>query len=93
MFGYFTTQCFQRKTLCEHAVLFISPPDSQLSAVDSLIDSMMLVENGEDDDAKQKDIFKVHNIPNPAFQRLFQVLQTRRSRVEATLNILRRFPE
>lgn len=67
---------FQRKILCEHAVLFISPPGSQLSAVDSLIDSMMLVENGDDD--KPKDIFKVHTIPNPAFQRLFQVPQTSR---------------
>uniref|UniRef100_A0A8D0DEX2 X-ray repair cross-complementing protein 5 n=1 Tax=Sander lucioperca TaxID=283035 RepID=A0A8D0DEX2_SANLU len=47
-----------------------TPSDTQLSAVDSLIDSMMLVE-GDD----QKDMFKVHHIPNPAFQRHFQVLQ------------------
>lgn len=52
-----------------------NPSDSQLSAVDSLIDSMMLVE--EDDDAEQKDMFKVHNIPNPAFQRHFQCLHHR----------------
>lgn len=47
--------------------------DTQLSAVDSLIDSMMLVEEG--DDEKPKDMFKVHRIPNPEFQRLFQVLK------------------
>lgn len=74
-------------------MLFISAPDSQLSAVDSLIDSMMLVENGDDDkqngdDDKQKDIFKVHNIPNPAFQRLFQVLHTSLSGVETPLCLL-----
>lgn len=44
---------------------------AQLSAVDSLIDSMILVEEG--DDEKPKDLFKVHRIPNPEFQRLFQV--------------------
>ena len=48
--------------------------DTQLSAVDSLIDSMMLVEQ-EDDNEKPKDLFKVHRIPNPDFQRHFQVLQ------------------
>lgn len=74
-------------------MLFISAPDSQLSAVDSLIDSMMLVENGDDDeqngdDDKKKDIFKVHNIPNPAFQRLFQVLHTSLSGVETPLCLL-----
>lgn len=81
-------------------MLFISAPDSQLSAVDSLIDSMMLVENGNDnkqngdddeqngDDDKKKDIFKVHNIPNPAFQRLFQVLHTSLSGVETPLCLL-----
>lgn len=46
--------------------------DAQLSAVDSLIDSMMLVE--EDENGEQKDMLKVHHIPNPAFQRHFQVL-------------------
>lgn len=49
------------------------PPETQLSAMDSLIDSMMLVE--EDEDGKQKDMLKVHHIPNPSFQRHFQVLQ------------------
>ncbi|KAF1382459.1 hypothetical protein PFLUV_G00144000 [Perca fluviatilis] len=49
-----------------------TPSDTQLSAVDSLIDSMMLVE-GDD----QKDIFKIHHIPNPAFQRHFQCLHHR----------------
>lgn len=53
---------------------FVIPPDTQLSAVDSLIDSMMLVE--DDDNAGQKDMFKVHHLPNPAFQRHFQVLQS-----------------
>lgn len=47
--------------------------DTQMSAVDSLIDSMMLIEEGEDE--KPKDLFKVHRIPNPDFQRHFQVLQ------------------
>lgn len=42
--------------------------------MDSLIESMMLVEEG--DNEEKKDIFKVHHIPNPAFQRLFQVLQS-----------------
>lgn len=53
----------------------ITPSDTQLSAVDSLIDSMMLVE--KDDNDEQKDIFKVHHIPNPAFQRHFQCLHHR----------------
>lgn len=52
----------------------VCPPETQLSAVDSLIESMMLVEEG--DNEEKKDIFKVHHIPNPAFQRLFQVLQS-----------------
>ncbi|CAG09291.1 unnamed protein product, partial [Tetraodon nigroviridis] len=51
----------------------VTPTETQLSAVDSLIDSMMLVEEG--DDGKPKDMFKVHHIPNPEFQRLFQVLK------------------
>ncbi|KAM9851320.1 X-ray repair cross-complementing protein 5-like [Aulostomus maculatus] len=52
-----------------------TPSDTQLSAVDSLIDSMMLVE--EDENGEQRDIFKVHHIPNPAFQRHFQCLHHR----------------
>ncbi|XP_041806017.1 X-ray repair cross-complementing protein 5 [Chelmon rostratus] len=52
-----------------------TPSDTQLSAVDSLIDSMMLVE--DDDNAGQKDMFKVHHLPNPAFQRHFQCLHHR----------------
>uniref|UniRef100_A0A8C6UUQ4 X-ray repair cross-complementing protein 5 n=1 Tax=Neogobius melanostomus TaxID=47308 RepID=A0A8C6UUQ4_9GOBI len=51
------------------------PSETQLSAVDSLIDSMMLVE--EDDNGEQKDMLKVHHIPNPAFQRHFQCLHHR----------------
>ncbi|XP_069792197.1 X-ray repair cross-complementing protein 5 isoform X2 [Narcine bancroftii] len=43
--------------------------EEQLSAVDSLIDSMNLViDNGEE----LEDLFKVSKIPNPHFQRLFQ---------------------
>ncbi|KAK2839696.1 hypothetical protein Q5P01_013436 [Channa striata] len=51
------------------------PSDAQLSAVDSLIDSMMLVE--QDENGEQKDMLKVHHIPNPAFQRHFQCLHHR----------------
>ncbi|XP_018408053.1 PREDICTED: X-ray repair cross-complementing protein 5, partial [Nanorana parkeri] len=48
------------------------PTDEQLSAVDSLIDSMSLVaDDGED----VEDLFKPSKIPNPQFQRLFQCLQ------------------
>ncbi|XP_054643514.1 X-ray repair cross-complementing protein 5 [Dunckerocampus dactyliophorus] len=52
-----------------------APSDTQLQAVDSLIDSMMLVEQDEDGDLK--DMVKVHDIPNPAFQRHFQCLHHR----------------
>uniref|UniRef100_A0A673XS67 X-ray repair complementing defective repair in Chinese hamster cells 5 n=1 Tax=Salmo trutta TaxID=8032 RepID=A0A673XS67_SALTR len=48
-----------------------TPSEEQLSAVDSLIDSMMLVE--EDEDGEKMDLFKVNHIPNPQYQRLFQV--------------------
>ncbi|XP_043916607.1 X-ray repair cross-complementing protein 5 isoform X2 [Protopterus annectens] len=48
------------------------PTEEQLSAVDSLIDSMNLV---QDEDDEVEDIFKVSKIPNPQFQRLFQCLQ------------------
>ncbi|XP_040057324.2 X-ray repair cross-complementing protein 5 [Gasterosteus aculeatus] len=54
-----------------------TPSDKQLSAVDSLIDSMMLVEEEGDDNGDQKDMFKVHHLPNPAFQRHFQCLHHR----------------
>ncbi|XP_071321987.1 X-ray repair cross-complementing protein 5 [Trachinotus anak] len=53
----------------------LTPSDKQLAAVDSLIDSMMLV--GDDENGEQKDMFKVHHIPNPAFQRHFQCLHHR----------------
>lgn len=44
----------------------------QLSAIDSLIDSMNLVY--EDDDGETfEDLFKPSKIPNPHFQRLYQV--------------------
>lgn len=52
-----------------------TPSDTQLSVVDSLIDSMMLVE--EDENGDEQDLFKVHHIPNPAFQRHFQCLHHR----------------
>ncbi|XP_076026230.1 X-ray repair cross-complementing protein 5-like isoform X2 [Genypterus blacodes] len=52
-----------------------TPSETQLSAVDSLIDSMMLVE--EDEDGEQNDLFKAHHIPNPAFQRNLQCLHHR----------------
>uniref|UniRef100_W5U725 X-ray repair cross-complementing protein 5 n=1 Tax=Ictalurus punctatus TaxID=7998 RepID=W5U725_ICTPU len=51
------------------------PSEAQLSAVDNLINSMMLVEEGED--GEKEDIFKVNKIPNPQFQRLFQCLHHR----------------
>ncbi|NXT51011.1 XRCC5 protein, partial [Pluvianellus socialis] len=50
------------------------PTEDQLSAVDSLIDSMNLV--CEDDDGENfEDLFKPTKIPNPHFQRLYQCLQ------------------
>uniref|UniRef100_A0A8C5FK74 X-ray repair complementing defective repair in Chinese hamster cells 5 n=1 Tax=Gadus morhua TaxID=8049 RepID=A0A8C5FK74_GADMO len=51
------------------------PSESQLSAVDSLIDSMMLVK--EDEMGEEVDLFKVHHLPNPSFQRHFQCLHHR----------------
>ncbi|XP_072300500.1 X-ray repair cross-complementing protein 5 isoform X1 [Eucyclogobius newberryi] len=53
----------------------LTPSETQLSAMDSLIDSMMLVE--EDENGEPKDMLKVHHIPNPAFQRHFQCLHHR----------------
>ncbi|XP_067108403.1 X-ray repair cross-complementing protein 5 [Osmerus mordax] len=52
-----------------------TPSEAQLAAMDSVIDSMMLVEEGES--GKQEDLFKVHHIQNPTFQRLFQCLHHR----------------
>ncbi|XP_067995016.1 X-ray repair cross-complementing protein 5 [Melanerpes formicivorus] len=50
------------------------PTADQLSAVDSLIDSMNLI--CEDDDGETyEDLFKPSKIPNPHFQRLYQCLQ------------------
>ncbi|NXI50389.1 XRCC5 protein, partial [Chloroceryle aenea] len=50
------------------------PTEDQLSAVDSLIDSMNLVH--EDDDGETfEDLFQPSKIPNPHFQRLYQCLQ------------------
>lgn len=60
-----------------------TPSDSQLAAVDSLIDSMMLTE--QDESGGLKDMLKVHHIPNPAFQRLFQCLHHRAVNPDAPL--------
>ncbi|XP_061736083.1 X-ray repair cross-complementing protein 5 [Nerophis ophidion] len=60
-----------------------APSDTQLQAVNSLIDSMMLVELDEDGDLK--DMVKVHRIPNPAFQRHFQCLHHRAVRPGTSL--------
>ncbi|KAJ8253021.1 hypothetical protein GJAV_G00208260 [Gymnothorax javanicus] len=59
------------------------PSEEQLSAVDSLIDSMMLVEKTED--GETVDMFKVNQIPNPQFQRLFQCLHHRAVNPNAAL--------
>ncbi|KAK5607056.1 hypothetical protein CRENBAI_008849 [Crenichthys baileyi] len=53
----------------------IAPSETQLSVVDSLIDSMMLV--AEDENGELRDLFKPHHLPNPAFQRHFQCLHHR----------------
>ncbi|NXA32775.1 XRCC5 protein, partial [Eudromia elegans] len=50
------------------------PTEDQLSAVDSLIDSMNLVYEDEDGETFE-DLFKPSKIPNPHFQRLYQCLQ------------------
>lgn len=47
----------------------------QLSAVDSLIDSMNLVYETDDGETFE-DLFKPSKIPNPHFQRLYQVRWT-----------------
>lgn len=51
----------------------IAPLADQLSAVDSLIDSMNLV---QEDGGTFEDLFKPSKIPNPHFQRLYQVRWT-----------------
>uniref|UniRef100_A0A8C6Y2L3 X-ray repair cross-complementing protein 5 n=1 Tax=Naja naja TaxID=35670 RepID=A0A8C6Y2L3_NAJNA len=51
-----------------------APTEEQLSAVDSLIDSMSLVCEG-DTEGTVVDIFKTNKFPNPLFQRLYQCLQ------------------
>uniref|UniRef100_A0A672V8M1 X-ray repair cross-complementing protein 5 n=1 Tax=Strigops habroptila TaxID=2489341 RepID=A0A672V8M1_STRHB len=50
------------------------PTADQLSAVDSLIDSMNLVYEADDGETFE-DLFKPSKIPNPHFQRLYQCLQ------------------
>ncbi|KAG8125231.1 hypothetical protein E2320_020543 [Naja naja] len=49
-----------------------APTEEQLSAVDSLIDSMSLVCEG-DTEGTVVDIFKTNKFPNPLFQRLYQM--------------------
>ncbi|KAM4731159.1 X-ray repair cross-complementing protein 5-like [Anableps anableps] len=56
----------------------ITPSETQLSAMDSLIDSMMLV-------AEEEDLLKPHHLPNPAFQRHFQCLHHRAVHPESPL--------
>uniref|UniRef100_A0A3B5L1N3 X-ray repair cross-complementing protein 5 n=1 Tax=Xiphophorus couchianus TaxID=32473 RepID=A0A3B5L1N3_9TELE len=53
-------------------------PSTQLSAIDSLIDSMMLVTEDED-------LLKPHHLPNPAFQRHFQCLHHRAVHADSPL--------
>uniref|UniRef100_A0A3Q2P591 X-ray repair cross-complementing protein 5 n=1 Tax=Fundulus heteroclitus TaxID=8078 RepID=A0A3Q2P591_FUNHE len=60
-----------------------APSETQLSAVDSLIDSMMLV--AEDENQEVRDLFKPHLLPNPAFQRHFQCLHHRAVHPDAPL--------
>lgn len=50
-----------------------TPTEAQLSAVDSLIDSMCLVKKDEEEGTIE-DLFPTVKIPNPQFQRLFQCL-------------------
>ncbi|KAK7816233.1 hypothetical protein U0070_022172, partial [Myodes glareolus] len=49
-----------------------APTEAQLSAVGDLIDAMSLVRKREEEDTIE-DLFPVSKIPNPEFQRLFQV--------------------
>uniref|UniRef100_A0A3B5KTE5 X-ray repair cross-complementing protein 5 n=1 Tax=Xiphophorus couchianus TaxID=32473 RepID=A0A3B5KTE5_9TELE len=56
----------------------IAPSGTQLSAIDSLIDSMMLVTEDED-------LLKPHHLPNPAFQRHFQCLHHRAVHADSPL--------
>uniref|UniRef100_A0A8D0HCF9 X-ray repair cross-complementing protein 5 n=1 Tax=Sphenodon punctatus TaxID=8508 RepID=A0A8D0HCF9_SPHPU len=51
-----------------------TPSEDQLSAVDSLIDSMNLVYECDGGETVE-DLFKTSKFPNPQFQRLFQCLQ------------------
>lgn len=47
-----------------------------MDAVDAFIDSMSLIEKDEEEDTI-KDLFPTAKIPNPEFQRLFQVRRER----------------
>ena len=58
------------------AALFILVLEAQLSAVDALIDSMSLVQKDEEEGSIE-DLFPTSKIPNPQFQRLFQVREER----------------
>ena len=50
--------------------------EAQLSAVDAWIDSMSLVQKDEEEGTIE-DLFPTSKIPNPQFQRLFQVREER----------------
>lgn len=50
--------------------------EAQLSAIDALIDSMNLIKKNEEEDTIE-DLFPTTKIPNPQFQRLFQVRKER----------------
>lgn len=52
--------------------------EAQLSAIDALIDSMSLIKKNEEEDTIE-DLFSTTKIPNPQFQRLFQVRKERRT--------------
>lgn len=58
------------------AALFSLDLEAQLSAVDALIDSMNLTKKDEEEDTIE-DLFPTTKIPNPQFQRLFQVSKER----------------
>ncbi|XP_058051948.1 X-ray repair cross-complementing protein 5 isoform X1 [Ahaetulla prasina] len=61
-----------------------TPTEAQLSAVDSLIDSMSLVCE-DDSEGTLVDIFKPSKFPNPLFQRLYQCLQHKAFHPDAPL--------
>nr|XP_060629911.1 X-ray repair cross-complementing protein 5 isoform X1 [Anolis sagrei ordinatus] len=61
-----------------------APTEDQLLAVDSLIDSMSLVYEDENEETVE-DTFKTSKFPNPQFQRLYQCLQHKAFHPDAPL--------